>query len=147
MKKITQSFLLVTAIILFAGCAGGPKFKEVRNTLPALNPEHGRIYLYRTAVMGAAVQPDVMLNKEKIGSAVPGGFFFVDRAPGNYQISTSTEVKRTLSMGLEKGQTRFVRLNIAMGFWVGHVYPELVEPADGEKEIQDCGYVTARKPQ
>jgi len=28
---------------------------------------------------------------------------------------------------------------------VGHVYPELVEPAVGEKEIQDCSYVRPQK--
>lgn len=54
---------------------------------------------------------------------------------------TSTEVDRSLSFILEAEQTRFVRLNISMGFFVGHVYPELVENAVGQKEIQECSYV------
>ena len=80
----------------------------------------------------------------KIGTAKPGGFFFVDRVPGNYQVETSTEVKRQLSLTLEKQQTRYVRLNLAMGFFVGHVFPELVDDATGEKEIAKCKLVTPK---
>jgi hypothetical protein len=53
---------------------------------------------------------------------------------------TSTEVDRKLSLTLDKGEARFVRLNISMGFFAGHVYPELIDPVTGEKEIQDCRY-------
>lgn len=42
----------------------------------------------------------------------------------------------TLTFRLERGQTRYVRLNISMGLMVGHVYPELVEDAVGKKEIE-----------
>ncbi len=54
---------------------------------------------------------------------------------------TSTEVDRSLSFTLDAGQTRYVRLNISMGFFVGHIYPELVEPEVGAKEIVECSYV------
>jgi hypothetical protein len=73
-----------------------------------------------------------------VGSSIPNGFFYVDSSPGANEIMTSTEVDRKLSLTLDKGQTRFVRLNISIGFFVGHVYPELADQATGEKEIQDC---------
>jgi hypothetical protein len=88
--------------------------------------------------MGAAVQPEVKLNGEVIGKAVPKGFVYLDKAPATYEIMTSTEVDRKLSLTLDKGQVRYVRLDISMGFFVGHVYPELVDSDVGEKEIQDC---------
>jgi hypothetical protein len=50
-------------------------------------------------------------------------------------------VDRKLTLTLDKGEVRFVRLNISMGFFVGHVYPELVEPVTGEKEIENCRYI------
>ncbi|MCG6537401.1 MAG: DUF2846 domain-containing protein [Syntrophales bacterium LBB04] len=96
--------------------------------------------MYRTTILGAAVQPEVKLNGEVIGRAVPNGFFYVDKPRGNYEIMTSTEVDRKLSLTLDPGQTRYVRLNIAMGFFVGHVYPELVDLDVGKSEIQDCRY-------
>ena len=132
---------LIAVVAVLSGCATGPKYAQVRNTIPALNPEQGRVFIYRATAFGAAVQPAVKLNDEKVGTAKPKGFFYVDRPAGNYQISTSTEVKRTLSLTLDKAQTRYVRLNMAWGFFVGHCYPELVEPEVGEKEIQKCSHI------
>ena len=140
MKTMFKSFAIVLVTVYLVGCATGPKFSEISPSLTETMPNKGRIYIYRTAVLGAAVQPEVKLNGEVIGKAVPNGFFYVDREPGDYKITTSTEVDRHLSLILEKGQTRYVRLNISMGFFVGHVYPELVENEDGEKEIQQCSY-------
>ena len=145
MKARLYFFHFLSVSLLLPGCATGPKFMEVASTFNKLVPEEGRIYIYRTAVLSAAVQPEVKLNGEVIGKAVPSGFFYVDRTPGNYEILTSTEVDRKLSLTLDKGEARYVRLNISMGFFVGHVYPELVEPAVGEKEIQDCSYVRPQK--
>jgi hypothetical protein len=134
--------LLVSFVILgLTACATGPKFSEMSSTIGQIKPDKGRVYIYRKTALGAAIQPKVKLNGKEIGKAVPKGFFYVDLAPGQYVIETSTEVDRRLSFELEKGQTKYVRLNISMGFFAGHVYPELVESSVGEKEIQDCGYI------
>lgn len=141
MKNIIRISVLL-CILFSIGCASGPKYAEVAQTIPKLRSDQGRIYVYRNSVLGAAIKPDVKLNGEVIGSSPAKGFYFVDRDPGNYTMMTSTEVDRSLSFVLEAEQTRYVRLNISMGFFVGHVYPELVEEAVGQKEIQECSYVT-----
>lgn len=140
MKPFKRCIILFVAVLL-AGCATGPKFAEVIPSLSKMPPDSGRIYLYRATALGAAVQPEVKLNGQVIGKSVPRGFFYVDRKPGNYEILTSTEVDRKLSLTLDKEQTRYVRLNISLGFFVGHVYPELVDTEVGEKEIQECSYI------
>jgi Protein of unknown function (DUF2846) len=140
MKIRALALPLVAFAALLSGCASGPKFAAVAPTLTRVNPDSGRIYFYRTAVLGAAIQPNVTVNGEVVGTSKPEGFFFVDRPAGNYEVITATEVTRKLSLTLDKGQTRYVRLNISMGFLVGHVYPELVDTATGEKEIQECSY-------
>lgn len=128
--------------LIFSGCAtSGPKYIEMVPDMTKLAPDLGRIYIYRTTVLGAAIQPDVKLDGEVVGAAQPNGFFYADRGAGTHEIMTSTEVDRKLTLTLDKGEVRFVRLNISMGFFVGHVYPELVEPLVGEKEIQDCRYI------
>jgi hypothetical protein len=53
---------------------------------------------------------------------------------------TSTEVERKVTFVLEKGQTRFVKFSVSMGFFVGHVYGELVDSAVGLEEIKECKY-------
>lgn len=135
-----RTLLALLMPLLLAACATGKNFSEMAQAIPAVPPDKGRIYIYRTAVLGMAVQPSVKVNDEVVGSAVPRGFFYVDRPPSDYRISTATEVERTLSLTLEPGQVRYVRLAIAMGFFVGHVFPELVEDSTGQAEIADCRY-------
>ena len=144
MKKLLILLLVGCCASLITGCASGPKYSQVKASIPPLAQDNGRIFFYRTAVVGAAVQPAVKLNGQVIGTAKPSGFFYVDRAPGSYEVETTTEVKRRLSMTLEKAQTRYVRLNISMGFLAGHVYPELVENGTGEKEINNCSRTGAK---
>jgi hypothetical protein len=133
-------FIAAVCLILGACATSGPKYSEARPFAVAPATGDGRIYLYRTAVLGMAVQPDVKINGEVVGQATPNGYFYVDRKPGTYEVTTTTEVERKLSLTLDKDQTRYVRLNISMGFFVGHVYPELVDNEVGLKELQDCRY-------
>lgn len=88
----------------------------------------------------------MLLNGEKVGEAISWGFFYVDRPPGNYEVVTSTEVKRKLTFVLEKGQTRFVRFSTSFGFFVGHVYGELVDENVGLSEIQESRYTGGEPP-
>ena len=138
-QRVFIGLFLVLTLILGA-CASGPKFSEMQSSLPALAADQGRIFFYRTAVLGAAVQPSVKLNGEVVGSAVPNGFFFVDRSPGDYTVSTTTEVERSAMLGVHAGETQYVRLNIGMGFLVGRVSPELVHPEIGAEEVSKLSY-------
>lgn len=146
MKFKFNIYILLIISIFFVGCAsGGPKYSEFAPSISNLEPDNGRIFVYRPSALGAAIRPDIKLNGKVIGEAISHGFFYVDLEPGNYEMITSTEVDRKLSFTLDNGQIRFVRLNIAMGFFVGHVYPELVEYQVANKEIQDCIYTATVK--
>ena len=139
-----MKYLRLLALLMIAaavtGCASGIRYTEFQPKMPGPSQDMGRIFLYRPSALGAALRPDVMLNNEKIGEAIAHGFFYVDRKPGEYQVVTSTEVERKLSFVLDKGQTRYVRFSVSFGFFVGHVYGELVEPDVAMKEIEDCKY-------
>lgn len=141
MKIRAIALVAIVASLLLSGCASGTKFSEMGATMVASKPEMGRIYFYRTAVMGAAVQPEVRLNGEKVGKAVPNGFFYVDRPAGNYQVATETEVEKKLTFTLEPGQVRYVRLDISMGFLVGHVHAELIDENKAKSEIASTRYI------
>ncbi|HEY6432597.1 MAG TPA: DUF2846 domain-containing protein [Acetobacteraceae bacterium] len=134
---------MLLAAMLLAGCAtSGVTYTELQPKLAAPAAGQGRIFIYRTIVLGAAVQPSVKLNGVVVGSAVPRGFIYLDRPAGDYTISTETEVTRTLSLTLA-GQVRYVKLNIGIGFFVGHVYPELVGDTEGKSDIANCHLVSS----
>lgn len=141
----THRRLAVVAVALLLGaCASGPKMAEVSSSIPAIKPGEGRIYFYRSSSMlGAAIQPNIMLNGQVVGESKPGGFFFADAKPGPVEVSTSTEVEKKLTFMLEPGQTRYVRTVVRFGLAVGRVYPELVDSAEGTKALAESSYTGA----
>jgi len=142
MSICKRSFIVVAAFIALAlgACASGPTYSSMQTAIPNVASDKGRIFIYRTAVVGLAIQPDVRVNGEVVGSAAPQGFFYVDRPAGNYTIAATTEVERSLSVTLAPGQTRYVRLAFSIGLFAGHVSPELVDDAEGAKDIVGLHY-------
>jgi len=145
MKQTLNVLMLLFLAMVVTGCASGVRFADMQSTMPELKPDLGRIYIYRTAVIGAAIQPAVYLNDEKVGKAVPQGFFYLDKESGEYKVRASTEVKRTVSFTLDPGQTRYIRLDVSIGLLVGHVSPVLVEEEKAMKDLQKCKYTGPKK--
>ena len=140
MLKGFRLFACCLIALTLSACASGMKFTEMNPSTMPEDQDSGRIFFYRTWVLDWKVQPDVRLNGTKVGKAIPQGFFYVDRPPGNYEVVTSTEVDRKVTFVLEKGQTRFVKFSVSFGFFLGHVYGDLVDPAVGLEEIKECRY-------
>ncbi len=145
MNTTLKSLLMVAALAILAGCASGPKYAEVAGTFPQLAADQGRIWFYRSGTMfGAGIQPNVMLNGAKVGDSTPGGFFFVDRPAGNYEVLLSTEVDRKVTFTLEPRQERYIRMTVGLGVVVYRVFPELADPAEGSKEVRELSYIGAK---
>src|SRR5512136_376495 len=140
MSRSLKALGLVTLLILASGCATGTKYSAMATSITPPAADLGRIYVYRVSALGALIKPKVFLDDKVVGKATARGFFYVDVPPGTHQLRTTTEVKRTLSLTLEAGQVRYVELKVGMGFFAGHVAPQLVDNAVGEKEIQKCKY-------
>src|SRR5215510_585589 len=134
MKRGFVPMLVVT--LLLSACASGPKYSMVASGFPSLAAPKGRNYFYRPSALGAAVQPDIKLNGQKVGTAKPHGFYSVDRAPGGCVVSASTETEKRLTLTLEPRQQRYVRLKIQIGVLVGRIVPELVDKAEAEEELK-----------
>ena len=139
--KCMKVFLVLVAAAVFAGCASGPSYEEQAAQMQPVGADKCRIYLYRKSALGAAVQPKVQINGEEVGKAKPKGFFYVDLPPGNYDISASTEAERNLNVTLDAGEEKYVRLEIKMGAFVGHVKPVLVDKEVGMEELQKMKYI------
>lgn len=140
MKTLAKLTFLFFVVSFMGGCASGPTYLEMAPSIEELSQDSGRVYFYRSSALGAALQPEVKLNDEIVGKATAQGFFYTDKEPGKYEVMTSTEVDRKLSFLLEAGQTRYIRFGVSMGFFVGHVYPELVSTEEGQEEITKCKY-------
>ena len=108
-RRIVLSALVLAGAFL-AGCASGPKFSEVSSSILPIPAAEGRIYFFRSSsMMGAALQPDIRLDGEVVGSSKPGGFFYVDRPAGSYTAAAATETEKTITFDLAAGETKYLR--------------------------------------
>lgn len=141
------TLLLILGFCLISGCASsGPKFTEISQLISEPNPGWGRIYFYRErSILGAAIQPDIRVNIETVGSSTPGGFFFIDRQPGTYTVSMTTEVENKIELSLESGQILFVKTYVGMGLIAGRAYPEQVDRNEALIAMSDL-YYTGKLP-
>lgn len=129
------------ALALLAGCATGVKHSDMQAGMPSLKAGDGRIYFFRSSsMMGAAVQPEIRLNGQKVGESKPGGFFYIDRPAGNHAASSSTETEKTVSFTLQSGETKYIRSSVSMGLMVGRVVLELEAPDKARAEIGSLSY-------
>ena len=135
--------LAIAAVALLAGCATGVKYSDMKQSIPALKAGDGRIYFYRRASMvGAAIQPDIQLNGQRVGESVPGGFFYLDRPAGNYEASSATEIERKLTFTLARGESKYIRTYTTFGVMAGRINFELMSPAEGEADLGSLAHTT-----
>ena len=135
-RRIVLSALVLASMFL-AGCASGPKFSEVSSSILPIPVAEGRIYFFRSSsMMGAALQPDIHLDGQVVGTSKPGGFFYVDRPAGTYVASTQTEVEKSTTFTLAIGETRYLRTTPTFGLLVGHIAVEVEDPQKAMAEIQ-----------
>ncbi|MBC7955145.1 MAG: DUF2846 domain-containing protein, partial [Cytophagales bacterium] len=90
--RVLRSVFALLMVALLSACATGPKMSEVSASIKPVQANEARVYFYRSSsMMGAAIQPNILLNGKVVGESKPGGFFFVTTAPGPMEVSTSTE--------------------------------------------------------
>ena len=147
-RRLAAARVAVFGLLLsVAACAGGPKLADIQASIPPVPADRGRVWLFRDASpFGFAIQPAISLNGRKVGDSVPGGFFYVDEAPGNVVITTATEVDYSVKFILQPREERFVRTKIGFGILVGRVVPELVDPAEARTELATKSYTGGAKP-
>jgi hypothetical protein len=136
--------IFVGVALLLGGCASGPSgpaYSEAKASIPPLNPEEGRIFVYRQSrFTGSAWNSPIILNGQSIGEAPSGTFLYADRPPGDYTMicvlgfSGYKNPEKTFS--LAAGQTVYLRVVTDMT----GVDLDSVPPSVAVTEIQSTQY-------
>jgi hypothetical protein len=133
---------LVLVGFLLTSCASPRGLDEPQVQIPALKPGYGRVYFTRPGdLVGVAVQPEIRMNNEVVGRSVPGGFSYVDRPPGQYAVTTATEIEKAVTFRLAAGETKYIKTSVTPGILVGHVTPTLEFPEQGQSDVSRLRYV------
>jgi hypothetical protein len=114
-------------------------YAERHATEPPIPAGMGRIYFYREdGFFGSALHPTVMLNGVSAGdSSRPGEYFYVDRPPGDYTVSASTETKESTQFHLTAGKAMYVNFEVSMGVLLWRIVPHALEEVN-VTNIADC---------
>jgi len=146
-RNMALGMLALAAMAVQAQAKDDRTYATLHPNEPVIAEGLGRIYFYREdGIMGAAIQPTIYLNGETTGGrSKPGDYFYIDRPAGSYDVSTTTEKKESLSITVVAGQSVYVKTEMSMGFFAGHLQPVLKDAATAANEIKDCDWF-APKP-
>jgi hypothetical protein len=147
MQKLVRLAGAICTVAFLGGCATGPKYADLKDAIPKLDPSNGRIYFYRNAgFLGMAMQFSIFLNGEVVGYSISGVVFLVDHSPGPIEVEVPSKVETKENFNLEAGQVRYIRTWVDMG----GVHLELVDPEVARKDIASLSYsstqVTVERP-
>jgi hypothetical protein len=100
----------------------------------------GRIYFYREKrFVGSGMEPHVRLNFKTVGNSMNGGYFYLDRPPGNYVVvcPTGRNESHEINFTLGPGETKYVQTR----FESFHITPSLQDKDAAVKAISGCTYM------
>jgi hypothetical protein len=140
MSPSKRSFFVGLVLLVLAGCATGPKYSEMKGSIPSLRSDQGRVFVYRDSSFGAAITPSVAINDKIVGVSRANGFFYADLPPGNYRMAAETEVERSLTFTLAAGEVKYVKASMSFGIIAGRINFDLVNQAAGEEALHGLAY-------
>ncbi|WP_371225539.1 hypothetical protein [Roseovarius sp. 2305UL8-3] len=105
--------------------------------LPPVKSDRARLVVFRTSIMGLAVQPIIKLDGKETRRCSPGVALAADLAPGAHTLSGATEVEATLTVNTAPGTTTYVKCSIGMGLLVGRIMFDQVSESQALKHGDD----------
>lgn len=141
MIHITSIVFFIFIILSTGGCATVEmESKEVSDRIKSFAPPssgNAGLYIFRAGSFGGALKKDIRVNERCVGESAPNTFFYHEVAGDQtYKISTESEFSpNDLLIKVEKGLSYFIRQYIKLGIIVGGAGLELVDEAEGKKEI------------
>jgi hypothetical protein len=136
------SFAIAGTALIAAGCASsGPLGSEVLTT-GSLKPDAARVVIYRTSAFGLAIQPNYLIDGQKVGSSQPNGFVVCNLAPGRHEVSVdNVSLNVNIFGGFDKatldlrpGTTTYLHAQPQVGLTIGLVTLSEVSAAQGSAD-------------
>lgn len=102
----------------------------------------GRIYIYRNkSIFGGRYTPEVTIDNEKIAVSTSGTYVFVNKKPGQYNVSFDGNEKDPLPVVVTGGESQYVQANVSKGLLEDHLKLQLVTQSEGEGALTTLKYI------
>jgi len=100
----------------------------------------GLVYVFRPAMLGAAVKTWTFADGELIGLSKAKGYYFASVPAGRRVIWSKAENTSALEVEIEGGQTYYFKTAIKMGFGKARVKLVQLTAEEAEKLFTKCAY-------
>lgn len=135
-----DKILLALSTALAFGCATGPEYKEIESDIAAIEPGKGRVYLYRPQMSFLYVGA-ITLNGEEVRVPSAGGFVYVDKEPGEYEVVVDAATNEAATFDMEAGEEIFIRITVdAGGLFLYTISPQFTDRDTAIREMQELNY-------
>ena len=136
-------FVLIFVFALLSGCASVPMGDKTADAdakkFAAPAPEVARLYVYRNAMVGAALTKRVTVDGVVIGETASKTYFVRNVAPGKHTLGTQSEFSdNTLDLDVVGGKNYFIHQYMKIGLFIGGANLELVSEEEGKKGVEEC---------
>ena len=132
--------LLALFVVLAWGCATGPEYKDIAPDIAALELGKGRIYIYRPQMSFLYVGA-ITLNGEEVRVPSAGGFVYVDKEPGEYEVVVDAATNEAANFEMVAGEEIFIRITVdAGGLFLYTISPQFSDRDTAIREMQELNY-------
>lgn len=143
MNVHSQLIVVFCIIAGLAGCASVPMATPQLDTAAkqfAPLPDKAVVYIYRHENLGAAIKMDVGVDGHAVGQTAAKTYIRLELVPGRHVVDSQSG-KATLELNTEAGAVYYVWQEVKMGFWSGGSALHLVDAAQGQSEVSECGLI------
>lgn len=143
-----KTIAAVIAISLLAGCASvsmeSKEKSEAAKKFATPSSGNAGLYVYRSGSFGAALKRNIWVDGKCLGQSAPNVFFYTEvKGDAEHKVSTESEFSpNDLMVRVQAGANYFVRQFIKMGLVVGGAGIELVDEAQGKKDVAGLDMAT-----
>src|SRR5262245_17287153 len=134
-------FLALGIAALIGGCvSSGPVGTEILTG--SVKTGSARLVIYRTSALGLAVQPDYMVDGQRVAGSQPSGFVVCDLRPGKHEVSVANMALNVnlfggtdkVTLNLRAGTTTFLHAQPQPGLTVGIITLSQVVESQGRSD-------------
>lgn len=138
---IVTSMILARLLTFFVFASLVLPLSAAKDALPTLTAGHGRIVVYRDALMSPKTQPVVLLDGSETRAIKARTWFELDRPAGTYALALAGETAAPVNVTLAAGQTAYICINVHNAASGTELYPKLVDRVTALREIAACKYL------
>ena len=139
MKK---SILVMTCVLLLAGCATTHMTKPEKAPDLVAQPDKATLVIIRETYFGGGIVFSHYLDERFIGETKGETYFVTLVTPGPHYVVITTENTGVAHFDFKPGKTYFLGEGVAMGVWYARTsgfYP--MSPVAAARAMKDCRYL------